>query len=212
MPFQSLEIAMNELSNHDHSRFLTRTNHRAGRTGSLGAAAADEGVNKAVMREAVLIQMTWTGSPTIYYGDEAGVCGFTDPDNRRTYPWGHEDKELIDYHRELIRIRKENPELREGSIRRIHKDYNVIAYGRFTRKDRCVIVVNNNDHEKDVEMKISYELGCPRDVKLVSLMYTYDGGFTTEPTEYTLLGARLKLHMAKNSAILLKIANNNIDM
>ena len=49
----------------------------------------------AVMREAVVMQMTWPGAPTVYYGDEAGVCGFTDPDNRRTYPWGHEDQELI---------------------------------------------------------------------------------------------------------------------
>lgn len=84
----SLQVSMNELSNHDHSRFLTRTNHRAGRVQELGAEAANENVNVAVMREAVVMQMTWPGAPTVYYGDEAGVCGFTDPDNRRTYPWG----------------------------------------------------------------------------------------------------------------------------
>ena len=83
----SLQVAMNELSNHDHSRFLTRTNHMVGRVEHLGPEAANEYVNKAVMREAVVMQMTWVGAPTIYYGDEAGVCGFTDPDNRRTYPW-----------------------------------------------------------------------------------------------------------------------------
>ena len=44
------------------------------------------------MREAVTVQMTWVGAPTVYYGDEAGVCGFTDPDNRRTYPWGRRNK------------------------------------------------------------------------------------------------------------------------
>lgn len=82
----SLQVSMNELSNHDHSRFLTRTNHRVGRVQELGAEAANENVNVAVMREAVVMQMTWPGAPTVYYGDEAGVCGFTDPDNRRTYP------------------------------------------------------------------------------------------------------------------------------
>ena len=41
--------------------------------------------------------MTWVGAPTIYYGDEVGLCGFTDPDNRRTYPWGQEDKELLEF-------------------------------------------------------------------------------------------------------------------
>ena len=157
------------------------------------------------MREAVLIQMTWPGAPTIYYGDEAGLCGFTDPDNRRTFPWGREDWEMVDFHRAMIRIRRENPALKNGSVRRIHKDYNVIAYGRFTRKERFIIIVNNNDHDKDVEMKISYELGCPRDVKLVSLMYSDDMGYSTEPKEYQVDGARLRVHMGKTSAILLKM-------
>ena len=89
-------ISMNELSNHDHSRFLTRTNHKVGRIETLGPLAAEENVDMAVFREAIVMQMTWPGAPTVYYGDEAGVCGFTDPDNRRTYPWGHEDQDLID--------------------------------------------------------------------------------------------------------------------
>lgn len=55
----SLQVAMNELSNHDHSRFLTRTNHMVGRVEHLGPEAANEYVNKAVMREAVVMQMTW---------------------------------------------------------------------------------------------------------------------------------------------------------
>ena len=52
-----------------------------GRVADLGPDAANQNVNKAVFMEAVVIQMTWPGAPTIYYGDEAGVCGFTDPDN-----------------------------------------------------------------------------------------------------------------------------------
>ena len=83
----SLQCAMNELSNHDHSRFLTRTNKKVGRAEQLGTDAAGRGINKAVMKEAVVFQMTWPGAPTLYYGDEAGQVGFTDPDNRRTYPW-----------------------------------------------------------------------------------------------------------------------------
>ena len=56
---------------------MTRTNHMVGRVEHLGPKAAEEYVNEAIMREAVAIQMTWVGAPTIYYGDEAGVCGFT---------------------------------------------------------------------------------------------------------------------------------------
>ena len=65
-PMPSLQIAMNELSNHDHSRFLTRTNRRVGRVAGLGSEAANENVNKGTFREAVVIQMTWPGAPTIY--------------------------------------------------------------------------------------------------------------------------------------------------
>ena len=55
----SLQVAMNELSNHDHSRFLTRTNHKVGRVSQHGTKGAEEGVNLAVMREAVVMQMKW---------------------------------------------------------------------------------------------------------------------------------------------------------
>ena len=117
MAMPSLYMAMNELSNHDHSRFLTRTNHFVGRTNSHGPEAANNNVNKAVLREAVVIQMTWPGAPTVYYGDEAGVTGFTDPDNRRTYPWGREDKELIRFHKDMIAIHKKNREFLTGSLK-----------------------------------------------------------------------------------------------
>ena len=66
---QSLDVAMNELSNHDHSRFLTRTNRTVGRIATKGAKAANENVEKCILREAVVMQMTWPGAPTVYYGD-----------------------------------------------------------------------------------------------------------------------------------------------
>ena len=126
----SILTAMNELSNHDHSRFLTRTNGVVGRIGTVGAEAANRGVKVCVLREAVMVQMTWPGAPTVYYGDEAGVCGWTDPDSRRTYPWGHEDLELIEYHRYMIRIHKALPVLRRGAVKELLAGRNVIAYGR----------------------------------------------------------------------------------
>lgn len=86
-----------------------------------------------MLLEAVVMQMTWPGAPTVYYGDEAGVCGFTDPDNRRTYPWGREDKELINFHREIIRIHRQNKEFKTGSLKCLTLDYNFLAYGRFTK-------------------------------------------------------------------------------
>ena len=197
----SLMTAMNELSNHDHSRFLTRTNFKVGRVGTLGSEAAETGVNKAVFREAVAIQMTWPGAPTIYYGDEAGLCGFTDPDNRRTYPWGREDKELIAYHKEMIKIHKENRELITGSLRFLANDYQQLSYGRFTEKEKMVVTLNNTSETKMVELTV-WELGIPRTrtVKFRQLMVTGDFGYSpvkkihecreTSPTIQTVLSSK----------------------
>lgn len=66
--------------------------------------------------------MTWPGAPTLYYGDEAGVCGWTDPDSRRTYPWGKEDLELIEFHRYMTGIHKRIPALRKGALKPLLQD------------------------------------------------------------------------------------------
>ena len=199
----SLLVAMNELSNHDHSRFLTRTNHKVGRTNTLGAQPANEGGNKAVMREAVVIQMTWPGAPTIYYGDEAGVCGFTDPDNRRTYPWGNEDQELIAFHKDIIRIHKSHKEFLTGSLKYIDADYNVIAYGRFNKTGKSVIVVNNNDHEITKELSVWY-LDIPKECMLTQLLLTTAQGYTTEFKEHPVIAGKIHVTLPATSAIILR--------
>jgi len=202
----SLYISMNELSNHDHSRFLTRTNHKVGRMNNLGCEAANRDVNKAVMREAVAIQMTWPGAPTVYYGDEAGLCGFTDPDNRRTYPWGREDQEMVAFHREMIRIRKENPELKTGSLKYLVGDYNVIGYGRFNAKEQTVVMVNNNDHDYSRELSV-WEFGIPRECTMERLMLSTDSGFDILPAEYPIVAGIITITLPKFSAIVLKHKN-----
>ncbi|MGN1085359.1 MAG: glycoside hydrolase family 13 protein [Lachnospiraceae bacterium] len=175
----SLQAAMNELSNHDHSRFLTRTNGKVGRLESLGSAAASEGVRRSLFMAAVAVQMTWVGSPTVYYGDEAGVCGFTDPDNRRTYPWGHEDKELIRLHKELIRIHRSYPALRTGSLKLLHLEQDVISYGRFNAQDSIIVAVNRGEQEKRVEIPV-WETGILGNAPLVSLFSSGQEGFSCE--------------------------------
>ncbi len=199
----SMQVAMNELSNHDHSRFLTRTNRRVGRTNTLGPEAADQGVNKAVLREAVVMQMTWPGAPTIYYGDEAGVCGFTDPDNRRTYPWGHEDQDLIAFHRDVIRMHKENKEFMTGSLKYLDGDYNFLAYGRFNRAEQSVILVNNNDYEMERDLPVWF-LGMPRECILKQLILSDADGYTTENKEYPVISGKVTVKLPPTSAMVLK--------
>lgn len=198
----SWQIAMNELSNHDHSRFLTRTNHCVGRTDSKGPQAAEVGVNKAVYREAVVMQMTWMGAPTIYYGDEAGLCGFTDPDSRRTYPWGREDQEMIRFHKEIIRIHKENQELRTGSLKYVDCDYNFLAYGRFNRESQCLILINNNDHPISKRIFV-WELGTPKHGLMRVLMWTDENGFWKDQ-EYVLRAGAIQIDLPRTCAVILK--------
>lgn len=201
----SMFISMNELSNHDHSRFLTRTNHRVGRSNSLGSAAADENVNKAVLREAAAIQMTWPGAPTIYYGDEAGVCGFTDPDNRRTYPWGHEDRDLICFHRDLIRIHKTSPCLISGALRRMKLDRDFISYARFLKGEAVVTAVNNSSRTLEEDLPVRYA-GVPDDAVMEILLCSDAEGFRTgtEQQNAVVKAGVLRLVLPATSVMLLR--------
>lgn len=215
-----LLCAMNELSNHDHSRFMTRTNEKAGRAAALGTAAAEEGIKPAVFREAVVVQMTWPGAPTIYYGDEAGLCGFTDPDNRRTYPWGKEDVVLIDFHRDIIHIHKENEALRTGSLMflngtsangnhtgsnadgNLRADDNLLCYARFNRSQQFVVLVNNKEEERDVTLEV-WQCGIPKNAVLERVIISNETGYSLMPKKYEVVDGVFKVSMQKYSAVVL---------
>ncbi len=199
----SLYTAMNELSNHDHSRFLTRTSQKTGRSDTMMPGSANTGIKKYQMRQAVMVQMTWPGAPTIYYGDEAGVCGFTDPDNRRTYPWGAEDGQMIDFHREMIRIHKESPELRMGSFRELFAENNIIVYGRFNRTAASIIAINNNSFEVTREIEV-WPLGIPRDAKCRQLICSDGKGFDTSGATKTVKDGVLSLTMSRNTGYVIR--------
>ena len=203
MMVPSLLTSMNELSNHDHSRFLTRTNHMVGRVAELGPEAANEFVNPAVMREAVAFQMTWIGAPTVYYGDEAGVCGFTDPDNRRTYPWGHEDQQMLGFHKEMIRIHKEHEALRTGAVIMLHCEKNILAYGRFTEEEQIIVILNNRSELAEVTVPV-WQAEVPMKTNMRRLMYSYKDGYTTEYEKYLIRDGELVVNMGAYSALVVE--------
>ncbi len=202
MSTPSVQVAMNELSNHDHSRFLTRTNGKVGRVADLGYEAAKEGVNKGLFRAAVVMQMTWPGAPTVYYGDEAGLCGFTDPDNRRTYPWGKEDKELICLHRELIHIHKAYMAFKIGSIVRLNGEQGFLCYGRFYKKEKALVAVNEGREERTVSIP-AWQAGVTDEETLVRLMQTDEEGHSMEVKFFHTEEGILKLRMKPVSAVVI---------
>ena len=199
----SLEIAMNELSNHDHSRFLTRTNRRVGRIHTMGPEAAEENINKGVFREAVVFQMTWPGAPTIYYGDEAGLCGWTDPDNRRGYPWGREDQDLIQFHRDIIRVHKSSEALMKGSVMFLHGTYKVVSYGRFLPGEAVVVILNNDYETQKLNLHVR-RLGIRDGAVMKTCITTTESGYSMEESEYTVANNKLRIKVSPISAVVLR--------
>ncbi len=203
---QSLNTAMNQLSNHDHSRFLTRTNMQVGRLHTRGFEDADKGVMNSIMREAVAMQMTWIGSPTIYYGDEAGLTGWTDPDNRRTYPWGKEDKSLIEFHKEMIKIRRDNIGLRKGSLMFLKNIHGVVSYARWYGDNLIIVVVNNN--VSNFTFKVPVWKACEEDnMEFQELIYSNDYGYNMSNKIVKSIDGELELDLETRSCIVLKALN-----
>ena len=198
----SLYCAMNQLSNHDHSRFLTRTNHKVGRAAQLGVEAASWDINIPLYKVAVLMQMTWPGAPTLYYGDEAGVCGFTDPDNRRTYPWGRENRPLLDYHRDAIMVHKCSSALRRGSFKFLARGKDFISYCRFNRVEKYVIAANVGANTLEVD--IPAYLAEVTDGDMIQAMVTNEMGYSIMPTKHKVEGGILHLTLTPYSAVVLK--------
>lgn len=201
----SLQIAMNELDNHDHSRFLTRTNHYVGRIENSGREAADNGVDRAVMREAVIFQMTWPGAPTVYYGDEAGVCGFTDPDNRRPYPWGGEDRQMLEFYREAIALHKSYRVLRNGSVTLLYHERDVMSFARFSATERIIVLMNNRAEPVTCDLPV-WVTGLSRTKNFVSLRRVFktdEEGYSTREREMFAEYGVLNVTIGPKSSIVL---------
>ena len=197
----SLYAAMNELSNHDHSRFLTRTNRMVGRLYKPeDAENAEKGINYGTFRSGALIQMTWPGAPTIYYGDEAGVCGWTDPDNRRTFPWGKEDLELTEFHRYLTGIRNRTPAFRRGAFKSLLAENGMIAYGRFDAGEQGVVVVNSEDYAQRVRIPV-WEAEVTADA-MVRVMLTDAKRYNVGSLKYPVVDGVMEVELPGNGAMI----------
>ena len=197
----SLYAAMNELSNHDHSRFLTRTNRVVGRLYKPeDAENAEKGINYGTFRSGALIQMTWPGAPTIYYGDEAGVCGWTDPDNRRTFPWGKEDLELTEFHRYLTGIRNRTSVFRRGAFKPLLAENGMIAYGRFDADEQGVVVVNSEDYAQRVRIPV-WEAEVTADA-MVRVMLTDAKRYNVGSLKYPVVDGVMEVELPGNGAMI----------
>ncbi len=139
--------AMNLVGTHDVTRLRTVLGE-APIPAETGLSPGDQAAYKmtevqktlADMRQklAVIMQMTLPGVPAIYYGDEAGMEGYSDPHNRRTYPWGNEDHSMIQWYQRLIRLRNQRYALRNGEYIPIVYEEGLFAYIRSIKNSRDV--------------------------------------------------------------------------
>lgn len=152
---------MNLLDSHDTERLLwTLTpgpETTAGR--ELDAANLAEGKRRAAL--AALIQFTVPGAPTVYYGDEVGMTGDDDPDDRRTYPWadlgGSPDLAIKARYTALAGLRTEIAPLRDGALRFLLADdvAGAVAYGLSTDARAAIVAINRSDAERTVAIPVA---------------------------------------------------------
>jgi glycosidase/fibronectin type 3 domain-containing protein len=152
---------MNLLDSHDTPRALWVLTPGEATRAAKEQNAANLAAGKARLRLASLIQFTLPGSPTVYYGDEVGVTGADDPDDRRTYPWvdkgGSPDTALYDHYRSLAEVRKNSPALVNGDFRVLLADdaASSIAYGRKTGSQAAVVAVNRGGADQALHIPVA---------------------------------------------------------
>ncbi|MFR3569391.1 MAG: glycoside hydrolase family 13 protein [Paraclostridium sordellii] len=136
-PKDAFKSNLNLLGTHDTRRILTELNEE-----------------KELLKLAVFIQMTFEGVPYVYYGDEAGLIGETDPDNRRTYPWENEDKDILNFYKKIIKERKNNKLLSSGETKFLKlSNQNILGYIRYIKTDKILVLINRSNVKEKIEIE-----------------------------------------------------------
>jgi cyclomaltodextrinase / maltogenic alpha-amylase / neopullulanase len=129
---------LNSLDTHDTPRFLS--------------CASDD---KSALKLAWLFLFGYLGAPCIYYGDEIGIDGKHDPDCRKAFPWDESkwERDLLNYAKELIHLRKKNPALRRGDFKRLWSANGVYAFSRSLDGHTFIIALNASESPQQAEVR-----------------------------------------------------------
>ena len=138
-PPQVSRNMMNLLSSHDTPRFLNEC-----------------GGNKDLAKLGAAIQFTWVGEPSIYYGDELGMEGGKDPENRRGMEWSKatQDNDMLRFYKTLIKVRKATNAFATGSAEFILADKQAGSFARVGKKDAAVVIFNRSDQEQKISVNV----------------------------------------------------------
>ncbi len=166
-PKPVLDVLMNSLSTHDVERALTAlAGEPVGQNGREWQAAHHHltpeqyAKGKKLLKLASLIQYTLPGIPCLYYGDEAGLYGYKDPFNRTCYPWGREDRELLDWFTRLGQLRARYPQLSSGGFRAVLFGLETVAFERDCGEWRMYIAVNRTEQPVRLMLPAAFARGA----------------------------------------------------
>lgn len=132
---------LNLIGSHDTARFLTECHD-----------------NIEKMKLAICFQFTYVGVPYIYYGDEIGLCGGEDPQNRKCMIWNEkfQNHDLLNFYKKMITIRKKHPTFVHGDFKEISGENNILSYSREYNNEKYIIIINNNDHSEYIDLNANY--------------------------------------------------------
>ena len=142
-PRQNVLAQLNLLDSHDMPRFLSMVSE-----------------NKDVFRLATLFQMTYPGAPCIYYGNEIGMSGGRDPENRAPFPWDESkwDHDLRNAVKTYAHLRLDHPVLRTGEFVPIFGEGRTIAYLRHLGRERVLVAINAGGVPWDINIPVTPHL------------------------------------------------------
>lgn len=162
-PPQALHALMNHIGTHDTPRAITalagEDSSGKGRQWQSVHPLTQEQYRQGVerLKLASLIQFTLPGVPSIYYGDEIGMQGYSDPFNRRFFDWKHRNEELLEWYQTLAKVRKHSPVLAQGLFRRLPSPEGSICYVRKFKGHEMLVAVNRADNPVSIILPQEYE-------------------------------------------------------
>lgn len=155
-PKHATDCLLNVLDTHDTARLMTVLGDN-GKTDTRDAKAKATVKNRAetvrLVKLASALQYTLPGVPCVYYGDEAGMEGFEDPFNRKCYPWGNADAELVKWYKALGAVRRNEREIfAHGRYTAVDTGHGVMFFKRGGERDAVYVIVNNSGSDYKPEL------------------------------------------------------------
>ena len=158
-PEEAFYAMMNLVGSHDTTRLLSYLDgigDDRNQKDFNSAFPTYEGTSQLAKDRQYLVafmQFTYAGAPTIYYGDEIGMVGSDDPDDRRAFEWGKGNEELVNWYAKLAAIRAAYPALRTGNVVPVSTgNASLMAYWR----DEILVVSNNATSDKAYAVQGDY--------------------------------------------------------